>query len=256
MLKKICFISCVVLLVAACKTTKIVTENTAVEELTAIEVIQKHYANEKKFETVNIRASAKYSDAKQTQNVSADIRIKRNEIIWINVKLLGFPVAKALLTPTKVSYYEKINNTFFDGNYELISTWLGTDLDFNKVQNIFIGEPTDNLTKQKYLTTIVDGMYKVTEKNKTTTEKEFYFEAANYLLKKETITQPLENRSLGLNYASYSNQNNSFFPNEVSIEAKQKNEVKIEIQYKSITFDENLNTSFSIPNGYEEIQIK
>ena len=41
-------------------------------------------------------------------------------------------MAKALITPTKVSYYEKINNTYFEGDFSLLSNWLGTDLDFQK----------------------------------------------------------------------------------------------------------------------------
>lgn len=254
MLRKSHFLVFLLLIVSACKTQQSVTENQAKKELTTKQLIQKHYTVQKHFKTLNIRASAKYSDTKQSHSFSTDIRIQKDTLIWINAKLLGFPVAKALITPTQVSYYEKINGTYFEGNYDLLSNWLGTDLDFQKVQNLFIGEALDDLTKNQYITSIADGLYKLTEKKKTVTQKEFYFEAANYLIKKELIAQPNENRSLELNYPSFTKQNEMYLPNEIIIEAKQKKEVKIEIQYKSITFDESLNTSFSIPNGYQKIK--
>lgn len=254
MLKRISVIVLIVL-VSACKAKKSVGELAANEELAATKVIQEHYKNELDFKTVNIRSSAKYKDDKQTQTVSADIRIIKNEKIWINVKFLGFPAAKALITPNRVRYYEKINNTYFDGNFELLSNWLGTDLDFQKVQNLLLGKALDDLTKTKYLASIEEEMYKLNEKKISATEKEFYFEAANFLVKKEKITQKKENRSLEVEYPSFTKQDKMFLPNQIFVKAIQEDQVTIAIQYKNITFDEDLNTSFSIPNGYDEVKI-
>lgn len=243
-------------LIVSCKTKQSVSELAANEELAAVKVIQGHYENNKSFSTMNIRAAARYKDDKQSHNVSADIRIKRNEMIWINVKLLGFPVAKALITPNSVSYYEKINGTYFEGSFDILSNWLGTDLDFNKVQNLFVGNALDDLTKATYIATIENELYKLTEKKKTATEKEFYFEAANFLIKKEKITQKAENRSLEIEYPSFNKQNNVFIPNEINIKAIQDETIFIDLEYKNVTFDENLNFSFSIPDGYEKVTIK
>jgi hypothetical protein len=45
-----------------------------------------------------------------------------------------------------VSYYEKIKGTYFEGDFSALSQWLGTDLDYNKIQNM-LGEPLDDLSK-------------------------------------------------------------------------------------------------------------
>jgi hypothetical protein len=39
-------------------------------------------------------------------------------------------MAKASITPTSVSYYEKIKGTYFEGDFSALSQWLGTDLDY------------------------------------------------------------------------------------------------------------------------------
>jgi hypothetical protein len=255
MKKKICFLLVFAVLLFSCKSKQSVKELSANETLATSKIVNGHYANKKDFSTLNIRTSANFKDNKNSYSFSADIRIKKNEIIWINVKLLGFPIAKAFITPDKVSYYEKINGTYFDGDFSLLSNWLGTDLDFNKLQNLLIGNAIDDLTASKYLSKVENEMYQLTEKDQANTLKLFYFEAANFLLKKETILQTKEGRSLEIYYPSYEKQNNIFLPSEINIKAQQEDTVLIDLVYKNILFNENLSYPFSIPGDYEEIKV-
>ena len=204
---------------------------------------------------MNIRANAKYEDEKQSHSLNADIRIKKGEIIWINIKFLGLPMAKAMITPTKVSYYEKLNNTYFDGDFSLLSNWLGTDLDFNKVQNLFLGKAIDDLTKDQWISVVVEKMFKLSLPSNSDVSKEFYFEGANYLLKKETINQESKKRSLEIRYPSFKDENGMFLPNTINILAEQKDKVTIDIEYKQTTFNEKLSYPFSIPSGYSAVEI-
>lgn len=238
-----------------CKSKQSVATASANENTEVSKVIKGHYKNEHDFTTLNIRANAKYEDEKQSHSMNADIRIKKDEIIWINIKFLGIPMAKAMITPTKVSYYEKINNTYFEGDFSMLSNWLGTDLDFNKVQNLFLGKAIDDLTKDKWVSEVVEKMFKLSLPNSSDIAKEFYFEGANYLLKKETITQASQNRNLEIRYPSFKEEKGMFLPNEINIKAEQKNKVTIDIEYKNTTFNENLSYPFSIPSGYTAIEI-
>ena len=258
-MKKYITYTLVLLAIASCKTKKTVAEQTVTQEAVtknkAKEVIQKHYQNVLNFQTASIRSSAEYQDKKQSISINADIRIKKDEIIWINLKFFGIPMAKALITPTRVSYYEKINNTYFDGDYSILSKMLGTDLDFQKVQNLLLGKPIDNLTKEEFIAEIADNLFQLKSKNKTDIEKAFSFETANYLLKKQFINQTSKNRNVTVNYPSFINQDNMFLPTGVSILANQQDQVKIDVEYKKITFNESLSYPYSIPDGYSQIKI-
>lgn len=233
----------------------VVAEQAAKEDNKSIEVIQRHYENKLVFETASIRTSASYEDAKQSLSINADLRIKKDEIIWINLKFLGFPAAKAFITPTRVSYYEKINNTYFDGDYSTLSKWLGTDLDFKKVQNLLLGRPIDNLTKEVFLMQIVDNLFQLKNKNTAQTQKTFSFESGNFLLKKQVVSQPVNQRSVTVTYPAYQNIETTFLPTGIQIEAIQKDAVKIDLEYKKITFNENLTYPYEVPNGYKQIII-
>jgi len=85
-----------VLIITSCKTKKaVVEEQIAKETDKSSEVIQKHYEHKLMFTTASIRANASYEDAKQSLNINADLRIKKDEVIWISLKFLGITAAKA-----------------------------------------------------------------------------------------------------------------------------------------------------------------
>ena len=261
-MKKGLFILAIIFL-SSCKSKAVFvdtkTPTTVVKDenvLTSEKIIQNHYNNKSDFSTLYIRASAKYKHEDDSQSVTAEIKIKKDEKILVSIRVLGITMAKALITPNEVKYYEKINGTYFEGDYQSLSQWLGTDLDFNKIQNILIGQPIDDLTKGNYSFTETDNFYKLnTVEDKT--EKSFFFEAAHFLLKKQEISQPEKERSFEVNYPNFQDFATGIFPANLTINAFQKNgKTTIIVDYNSITFNEDLTFPYSVPDGYDRIFIK
>jgi hypothetical protein len=224
--------------------------------VTSEKIIRNHYNNKIDFSTLYIRASAKYKQEEDSQSVSAEVKIKKDAQILVSIRVLGITMAKALITPLEVKYYEKINGTYFEGDYQSLSQWLGTDLNFTKIQNMLLGKPIEDLTKGKYLYTKTDKFYKLnaTESND---EKSFSFETEHFLLKKQEISQPEKERNFEANYPSFQEFASAILPSSLTINAFQKNvKTTIIIEYNSILFDEELNFPYSVPNGYDRIFIK
>jgi hypothetical protein len=243
------------ILVSSCKTKAVLAEGTANNNTISSEkIIENHYNyNKVNFSTLNIKAGAKYEDEKTTQNVTAEIRIKKDEKILVIIRVLGITMAKALITPESVQYYEKINSNYFEGDYEGLSKFLGSKLDYNKVQNLFLGEAIDDLHKENFTVAIIDKLYKLENKNNN---KSFFFEADNYLLKKQEIIQPEEERSLQIVYPDFKKYDEMILPLALAIEANQKKgKTNINIEYKNATFNEELSFPYSVPEGYERIFI-
>ncbi len=224
--------------------------------LTSEKIIQKNDYNKVNFSTLYIRANAKYKHEDDSQSVSAEIKIKKDEQILVSIRFIGITMAKALITPKGVRYYEKINGTYFEGDYAALSQWLGTDLDFSKIQNMLMGKPIDDLTKQTYLFSETDKFYKLNALDNTT-EKSFFFEAEHFLLKKQEIKQPEKERTFEVNYPNFQLFASVFLPASLKISALQKQEkTTIDIVYNSATFDEELSFPYSVPDGYDQIFIK
>ena len=246
----------ILILVASCKPKAFLAEGTASKTLSADKIISNHYSNKTDFSTLSIKASAKYQDDKQSQNVQAEIRIKKDEKILVSIRILGITMAKALITPTAVQYYEKIGNKYFEGDYVALSQWLGTDLDFQKVQNMFIGKAIDDLHKGNYAVSIMEKLYKLQSNPDGNTDKTFFFESSNFLVKKQEINQVNLDRTLQVVYPDYKKYNEMILPLSLAIDARQKeSKTTIDIEYKNVSFNEELTFPYSVPEGYERIFI-
>ena len=246
-----------VFLIISCKSKAVLAEGNAGGILTSDKIIENHNKTKYDFTTLYIKSSAKYKDDKQSISVSADIRIKKDEKILVSVRFLGFTVAKALITPNSVQYYEKTGGNYFEGDFAGISQWLGSDLDFYKIQNMFLGKALDDLSKGNYSVSIQDKLYKLEDKTGGKIFKSFYFESDNFLVKKQQISQPSQERSLEILYPDFKKFEALILPLNMQIDANYKNrKTEIDINYKSVTFNEDLSFPYEVPEGYERIYIK
>ncbi len=216
-----CLLGVIVIMFGSCKSVKSVSD-AKIKRLSAEKVIANHYNREFNFKTLSTRVKVKYDDGRKSFSPNATIRFEKDKTIWLSVKLLGITLAKAMITPEKVSYYEKINNTYFEGNFELLSDWLGTELDFDKVQQMLLGQALFNLRKDKYKSTINDQKYLLKPKQDLALfEKLFLVSPDSFKISSQQLKQPIENRNLTINYQSYQKVGNQDFPKEIYIEALQ-----------------------------------
>ncbi|MDV6167695.1 DUF4292 domain-containing protein [Flavobacterium sp. DG1-102-2] len=257
-MKKYIAVLLVVVSMVSCKTAQkaVVSEGAAGEEKAVKEIVDGHYKNVKDFKTVLIKASVGYKDKRTKQNVNAEIRIKKDEIILVSVRALGFNLAKAIITPTRVSYYEKLGSTYFDGDYAALSKWLGTELDYAKVQNMLLGNAIYDLKQGKYAATLEGGQHVLKSMDRSAISKLFFFEGENFLLKKEIISRAgQEPTSLDIQYPAYKQHSKAMLPAAIKIEAEQNDVVNIDVEYNTVTFDENLTFPYEVPEGYNQIFI-
>ncbi|MDQ6469989.1 DUF4292 domain-containing protein [Flavobacterium sp. LHD-80] len=248
-------------LVISCKSKAVAVQNNNVKTEEAPKedkkAIEKHYNNKLDFSTLNIKASAKYEDEKQSQNVSADIKIEKDKQILISVRFLGITMAKALITPTTVSYYEKVKGTYYEGDFTSLSKWLGTELDYSKVQNLLVGEALDDLRKGKYTQTIVENLFRLEDEKDSKLKKVFYLDSEKYLIQKEEISQASENIMLEIMYSDIKTYNQGTLPTNIEINAVQpKGKTNINLNYTNISFNEELSFPYSVPSGYKKVLIK
>jgi hypothetical protein len=243
-------------LLVSCKTKTILVEKNATGVMSSEEIIVNHYKNKKDFKTLYIKADVNYEDAKQSQSLSAEIKIQKDQKILVSLRFLGITMAKALITPGGVKYYEKLNGKFFEGNYGALTAFLGTDLDYQKVQNLLIGQALDDLSKGKYKSSLVDNLYQLEGKSNDETLKIFTFEASKFLLKKQQINQITKDRTLEINYPEHKEYPEAVLPAKLLIEANQsKGKTNIEIDYNTISFNEELSFPYSVPESYKQIFI-
>ena len=251
-----CFLSALTLV--SCKSKTAVVDVSKNESLKSVnKTIENYYNNKSEFSTLYIKSSVRYATEKQTQNVTAEIKIKKDEQILISIRFLGITMAKALITPTTVSYYEKLNGTYYEGDFTGLSQFLGTDLNFDKVQNIVLGRAIDNLKEGKYSETVVDQVYRLEEVTDSNTKKSFYIDGNSFLINKQEITQTKEQRKIQVVYSNKKEFKEMTLPLAINIDTYQKKgNAQIDLEYSTVTFNAELSFPYSVPNDYKRIIIK
>jgi len=164
----------IVMLVAfGCNSSKRVTSSGELSnKMTSKQLIKEHNKKDAKFKTLQARVKVEYNQGDKSQSHTINLRMEKDKTIWISATL---GIVRAKITPTKVSFYNKLDNTYFDGDFSLISDLLGTRLDFEKVQNILLGNALYNLKEGNYDNDIHEGSYVLSPKEQSELFEIFYF---------------------------------------------------------------------------------
>ena len=251
---QILIISVLILFFVGCNSTKVATSAGEVAQLSTKNIIKNHYRNELNFKTIRGKMKVKFDNGKMQESFTLSLRMKKDEAIWLSATL---SLVKVYITPTKVSFYNKLDNTYFDGDFTLLSDFLGTELDFQKVQNLLIGNALYDLKKERFESTIEDKTYDLTpERDFELFKRLFTLDAFHFKVKEQRLEQSAESRLLTIAYPEYQKITGQEFPKNLQIKAEEINrETTIQVEYKKVTFNEKVRFPFKIPSGYKEIKI-
>jgi hypothetical protein len=181
--------------------------------------------------------------------------MEKDKAIWLSAPL---GIVKAYITPDRVSFYNKLDNEYFDGDFSYLSGILGTDLDFEKVQNLLLGDALFDLRDEKYAMDIANNYYRLKPKNSGDLFKTlFQIEPINYKMASQQISQPWKNRLLEVNYKNYQTINKWLLPDKIAIVAVEGDHINtISIEYRNMEFNRALSFPYDIPSGFKEIALK
>lgn len=244
----------ILLFLQSCKTTKLAVEGTA-SKLPAKTIVKNHNANKLDFKTIRGRMKVGYESGDDSQSHTLSFRMEKDKGILLSATL---GLAKVYITPTRVSFYNKLQNEYFDGDFSYLSNLLGTELDFEKVQNMLLGQAIFNLEDDRYRASIIENNYQLKPiKDFDLFKRLFLIESSNYKIANQQISQPDEKRVLNINYKTYQKIETKVFPDNIIITAEEENrKVIIEIDYRNVEFNKSVSFSYKVPKGYKEIVLK
>lgn len=212
-------------------------------------VYSKHKEINRLFKTAQIQTTVDFLDSKQSYNIKADIRIEKGKQILINLRYFLLNVGKIYISPERVSYYEVITNTHYDGNFDLLQQMLGMKIDYQQVENIFLGETFFDVPAY---------FWETFQKNNQLELKHFskaYTLSMNLRNNGELILQQIEDNkgnTAWLRYIDFQEVNQVVLPKRWSIETKKN--TKIAMNYEKIEFDGKVNFKYDIPSKSKPIK--
>jgi len=239
----------------SCGSNKNLNDRAAVVKESSKRVLKNHYKNT--FDEATLKAALKvnFKKGNDSKNFSVSLRIQKDETIWMSGAVFGFPVLKALITPNRVSYYIKPLKTYYEGDFTSLQALLGTDLNFSMLQNILVGDALLPLKSKNFVSRIDQQAHLLTLKKENSLAKLFFWiHPLHYKIEKQEIKSLQKKASLSISYKNYNKINNTYFPDQINIRAKdQQNQAHLRVQYKSVSLGKKLSFPYKIPSGYKKI---
>ncbi len=237
-----------------CKSAKTITEDTTNLKLSARQLIKENAKKAANFNTLQSKLKITYAEGDKKHSHTVNYRMKKDEVLWMSAT---FGVIRAKITPESVAFYNKLDNTYFEGDFEYFSKLLGTKLDFEKVQNIILGEALFNLKDETYKVSVHEGSYVLQpKKQRELFEIFFLLNPSHYKVKSQQLTQVQEQRHLQIDYLAHQEVDKEIIPEHVKVIAVEGNkELIAELEFKSVALNEALRFPFKIPSGFKKIEL-
>ena len=239
----------------SCGSARVIADGNIDDSLSIRSVIRNHEDGEVDFNTLSGRLGIDFSDGNDSQSVTVSLRMKRDEVIWLSAPL---GVIKVLITPERVSFYNKLNNEYFDGDYSYLNRLLGSEIDFGKLQNLLLGQAIVTLQGRKYDLQYAPDSYELKPKPSIEFYKLFLkIEPKHFRLASQQVAQPEQKRLMEVRYASYQQIQGEVLPDKVHIAAiDHEDRITIGITYKQLELNRELRFPYKIPNGFDPVALK
>lgn len=254
-IRKFVYLILIFVAFSACKSAKQAGLNTTY--LPPKEIVSRHYKEVDMPLKFTSKMSVKYKKDQDVLALEASGRFIRDTAIWISINKLGFPLGKLFITPEKVLFYEVINKSYFDGDFQLISDLTGIEFNFQMLQNLLLGNALVDLRKEKLELSVEENNYLLVPKNKNHNfEAVFRIDPVHFKMNSESFILDSD-KGLEIVYKDYRNKQNVWLPGSLILQTRKKNKnISLEINFKEVTFVEQLNFPFKLPEGYKEIKLQ
>jgi hypothetical protein len=239
----------------SCKSSKTLNTGSGNLNLSAKQLIKENTLKAAVFKTLSARVKLDIAQGDKESSYTVTMRIEKDK----QILLMSSPitVVKALITPEKVSFYNKLDNTFFEGDFKYLSDLLGTELNFQKVQNLLLGEALYGLKDNLYDVSVNEKEYILQPKKQNNLFELFYLiSPSHFKISSQQISQPKEQRHLQIDYKSYQKVDKQILPEHIKVIAVEATEEMIlEMEFKAVSLNEDLRFPFKIPSGLKEIKL-
>ena len=206
--------------------------------------------------TFRARIKAEYNDQKRKQQVNINFRLERNKSLWMSANML-VPIAKILVTPEQVRFYEKFQKTYFEGNISFINQQFGTAFSYQDLENIFLGNPITDFSSTKFERISHPQYYVLSPKGK---EQKFrptyFFDPVNFRLVEQRFLVSGTVQTLSIKYIQSQKVEGKTVPKRIEISTFNGEDfIQLTLSFLRVDFPKQMSAPFEIPKGYRQIEI-
>ena len=248
--------SMIFFLLVSCGKKTVGTSSAPVPDELAIENID--------FDYLTSSSKIRYSNDNQNVSATANIRIKKDSVIWISVTPgFGIEAARGLVTRDSLVFINRLDKEYSSYSFQELSDKFNFDINYDLLQAVLIGDMPRALTSEDQVKKQADHFLVRQQEGPLTIDN--FIDARLMKVDRvavidETNRDPRSGKrtknTLNLQYEDFKRLDDQWLPfkNVVSLDYRsqgQKRRTQIDIQYKKANIvEEELRFPFSIPDKY------
>lgn len=206
------------------------------------------------FEYLHGKARMILRDAKKEREVKANIRVRKDSVIWMTFSVIGVQGGKALINQDSITIVSNVDKEYFVFDYQELSRRYNFNINFNVIQSAMLG----NLIQPRSDSDEIEPETSFFQLKQTagTINVANYINSASMKIEKVEMKEGNTNNSLILNYSNFQPLSNKLFPYNGTINLFYKTlsgvlNTTIIFEYnKAEVGDKELKFPFNIPKRY------
>lgn len=256
---KVLCVGAMLLLLAGCKTRKewgeVLVEGERYVSRSEAAAIKRSVGHARMdYNTFIGRAKSTFQLNKDIHDVTTHVRIRKDEAIWVSVTaVLGMEVARVLITPDRIRIINRMQSVYVDQPFDYIHRFASKQLDFQALEDLLVGEVLQSLVDNNTQVTAFDDGY-VLRGEQGGLEYELTLDPT-HRIRFTTLEEPDMEQRLTAMYESRATFSGRVFPQVLQLAMLAKGlDLQIDMAYNRATFDEPVETPFTIPPRFTEVR--
>ena len=207
------------------------------------------------FEYFHGKARMVLRDANKEREVKANIRVRKDSVIWMTFSVIGVQGGKALINKDSITIVSNVDKEYYVFEYEELSKRYNFTINYDVIQAAMLGNPIVHRTDLDVITQ--NPSFYLLQQHSGTISVMNYVNAASMKIEKVEMKEGNSSNSLTINYSNFQPVSTKVFPYNGTINLFYKtlsgvlNTTVIFEYNKAEVGDKELKFPFNIPKKYE-----
>ncbi len=249
------------LLLASCsvnrKLTQTDTSSTKLKKRSAKYLQKQLQSQALDVEWLSAKAKVNFKDPNQTRNFTTNIRMRKDSVIWMNVKRLNVEAFRILITTDSIYVINRLEKEYYVEDLKLVEEKFNFPGQFQALQTAILGNPYF-FEKQKLSASITDQQYQLSGDNGVRTQSDYYLNGQSYTLEKMSFFDVERDRKLNILLEEYAPVLEGVFQfanyREFLVESEETGNATIKMNFSKVELNVPKSIKFSISSRYKLVE--
>ncbi len=206
------------------------------------------------FDYLVLKSKISFTTKGNTTNATANIRIKKDSIIWVSITPgMGIEAVRSIITPDSVKIINRLDNKYEKYSITYLKETLGIDLDFYNLQNLLVGDILLPISKEDFIKELLtEELWEVSQERKALLSTSLISKTLKKVTQLDATNR--DQKQLRVQYGDFTVVDSLSIYKDLALElVNVKDTTFVDVTHQKIEFPrKHVSFPFSVPKKYEK----